>query len=132
MLNWKGKVAMKEREASKVARRRYSPEEKVRMLEEAQQPGSSLSSVARKYGVAPSQIYDWRKRMKQGQLVAVGSKERLVSEAEVKALKEQLRERERLLGKQAVQIEILKEAVRIGREKKLISPKALEGLDDFR
>jgi transposase len=39
----------------------------------------------------------------------------------VKALKAKIRELERLLGKKTVQVEILKEALELAREKKLIS-----------
>ena len=112
-------------------RRRFSAEQKLRMIEEGEQAGSSISQVARKYGVSPNQVYQWRRLMKQGQLAAVSAREGVVPEAEVKALRQQLRERERLLGKQTVQIEILKEAIRVGREKKLISQKPLVGVEDF-
>lgn len=36
-----------------------------------------------------------------------------------------------MLGRKTEQVEILKEAVRIGREKKLIPRTPLRGLDDF-
>ena len=42
-------------------------------------------------------------------------------ESEVKKLKKQIRELERQLGKKTMEVEILKEAVDIAREKKLIS-----------
>jgi transposase len=35
-------------------RRRWSTAEKVRLVEEAMQPGSSASFVARRYGLSPS------------------------------------------------------------------------------
>ena len=37
-------------------RRRYTAEEKVRLVEQAMQPGMTVSAVARLYGVAPSLI----------------------------------------------------------------------------
>jgi len=54
-------------------RRRWTPEEKRALLEEAEHPGSSVSSVARKYGVNPNQLFHWRKLMREGALVAVGA-----------------------------------------------------------
>jgi transposase len=101
-------------------RRRWAPEEKRSILEEAEQPGNSLSAVARKYGVNPNQLFHWRKLMREGALVAVGADENVVPASEVKQLKAQIRELERLLGKKTMETEILRDAIRIAREKKLL------------
>jgi transposase len=101
-------------------RRRWSPEEKRAILEEAEQPGNSLSAVARKYGVNPNQLFHWRKLMREGALVAVGADDQVVPASEVKQLKAQIRELERLLGKKTMETEILRDAIRIAREKKLL------------
>jgi len=47
----------------------------------------------------------------------------------VRQLKAHIRELERLLGKKTMEVEILKEAVEIAREKKLISRTLLLGKD---
>ena len=101
-------------------RRRWSPEEKRAILEEGEQPGNSLSAVARKYGVNPNQLFHWRKLMREGALIAVGADDQVVPASEVKQLKAQIRELERLLGKKTMETEILKDAIRIAREKKLL------------
>ena len=101
-------------------RRRWSPEEKRAILEEAEQPGNSLSAVARKYGVNPNQLFHWRKLMREGALVAVAADDNVVPASEVKQLKAQIRELERLLGKKTMEAEILRDAIRIAREKKLL------------
>jgi transposase len=55
-----------------VQRRRRSPSaEKVRLVEETMQPGMSVSYVARRAGVAPSLLFNWRRRMLEGGLQAV-------------------------------------------------------------
>jgi len=41
-------------------RRRWSDEEKRRILEEAAQPGVSAAAVARGYDLMPQQLYGWR------------------------------------------------------------------------
>jgi transposase len=81
----------------------------------------SVSYVARKYGVAPSLLFRWRKLMSEGGKVAVQADEEVVSVSENRALKKRVRELERLLGKKTMEVEILKEAIEIAREKKLIS-----------
>jgi len=47
-------------------RRRHTAEEKVRLVEQTMQPGMKVSAVARLYGVAPSLLFQWRRRMSKG------------------------------------------------------------------
>jgi transposase len=44
-------------------RRRWTTAEKVRLVEESMQPGMSVSFVARRAGIAPSQLFAWKCRM---------------------------------------------------------------------
>ncbi len=111
-------------------RRRFTPEQKRAIIEEAEQPGSSISIVARKYGISPSQVFKWRRLMQEGALVAAGSEDQVVPLSEVKELKAEIRELQRLLGKKTMEVEILKDAIRIAREKKLISRVPLPVKDD--
>ena len=112
-------------------RRRWSPAEKMAIVEETYEPGQSVSSVARKHGMAPSQLFAWKRKMEAGALTAVGSEERVVPESELKAALDRIKRLERLLGQKTEEVEVLKEAVKIGREKKLISRKPLLGVEDF-
>jgi transposase len=114
-----------------VQRRRYfSAEQKRAIVEEAELPGNSISSVARKYEVHPNQLFKWRRLMHEGALVAAGSEESVVPLSEVKQLKAEVRELQRLLGKKTMEVEILKDAIRIAREKKLISRAPFTRKDD--
>jgi transposase len=108
-------------------RRRWRAEEKIAMLEEAEVPGMSLSAVARKYGVNPNQLFRWRKLLNDGALCAVGADEGVVPVSEVKELQSRIGELERLLGRKTMEVEILKDAVRISREKKLLLRSPLPG-----
>ena len=69
--------------------------------------------------------------MEEGALTGVGSEERVVPESEVKQLRKQVKELERMLGRKTMEVEILKEAVTIAREKKLISRSPLRGVEGF-
>jgi transposase len=102
-------------------RKRYRTEDKLSMLEEAQRPGNTYSGVARKYGVSPSLIFVWRKQYELGAFTSVNAGEEVVPASEFRAAQQKIRDLERLLGKKTMENEILHEAVRIGREKKLIS-----------
>ncbi len=44
-------------------RRRWSEEERARILAEAMAPGAIASHVARRFGVSTGQFYTWRKEM---------------------------------------------------------------------
>lgn len=44
-------------------RRRWSTTEKIRLVEKSQQPGLSVSFVARRYGISPSLLFSWKRRM---------------------------------------------------------------------
>lgn len=99
-------------------RRRYSVEEKRRLVEEAKAPGNSVSLVARKYGVSASQLFRWRRLAEEGALEAMSADEAVVPESEVKQLRNQIRELQRLLGKKTLECEILKEAVELTRAPK--------------
>ena len=102
-------------------RRRFSPAEKYRILEETEKPGETISSVARRHKLSSSQLFNWRRLRDEGTLSSLGAEERVVPESEVKKLRKQIRELERQLGKKTMEVEILKEAVDIAHEKKLIS-----------
>lgn len=69
--------------------------------------------------------------MEEGAIIGVGSEQKVVPESELKKAHERIRRLERLLGMKTEEVEVLKEAVRIGREKKLISRAPLLGVEDF-
>lgn len=112
--------------------RRWSPEEKRAIVQQTYQPGMSVSIIARKYGILPNQLFYWRRCMENGALTGIKANEEVVPISEYKAMQKRVRELERALGRSSLDVEILKEAVRIGRKKKLISQQPLEGMEDFR
>jgi len=46
-----------------IRRRRWSDEEKLRILEEAFATGANRKAVADRHGIAPGQLYIWRKQL---------------------------------------------------------------------
>jgi transposase len=113
-------------------RRRWTAEQKKAMVLETEQPGMNVSVVARKYEVQPNQLFRWRRLFHEGALTAVRADEELVPSSEVKELKSRIRELERMLGRKTMETEILKDALEIAREKKLISRIPLLKKDDTR
>ena len=47
-------------------RRRWTPSEKQQIVESARRDGLAVSEVCRRNGIAPTQFYDWERRMKDG------------------------------------------------------------------
>jgi transposase len=108
-------------------RRRWTASEKVRMVEETFEPGMTVSLVARRHGVAPNQLFTWRRLVAQGGLTAAGSGEEVVPASDYRALQSQVRELHRVLGKKTLETEILKEALEhaMGSKKQLRLPPSL-------
>lgn len=102
-------------------RRRWSVAEKMSMVRETYEPGMSVSLVARRHGVNPNQLFQWRKLEKAGALTAVGAGEQVVPAGELDAARRRIAELERLLGRKTMENEILKEAVAVARERKWIA-----------
>jgi len=102
---------MKRLEVVKSVRRRrsWSLEQKKAVVAETSQPGVSISSVAMKYGINYNQLYRWKKKI-----------EKTATLSEVNELRARVQELERLLGRKTVEIENLKDSVRIIRDQKVI------------
>lgn len=107
--------------ASVQHRRRWSVSEKIRMVEDSERPGMSVSFVARQNRISPSLLFKWRKLVKDGGMSALKADESVVGTSEVKQLKSRIRELERILGRKTLEVEILQEALEVAHEKKWIA-----------
>ncbi len=72
-------------------RRRWTPEQKLEIVKQTIEPGSSVSMVARQFGITAAQLLQWRKAYLQGSLVSVGTNETVIPASE---LQEVMRESE--------------------------------------
>ncbi len=99
-------------------RRRWTAAEKVAIVNETYEPGVTVSLVARRHGIAPNQLFHWRKLAAQGALTAAGRGEEVVPASDYRALQSQVRELQRLLGKKTLEAEVLKEALEVVDSKK--------------
>ncbi len=99
-------------------RRRWTAAEKVAIVNETYEPGVTVSLVARRHGIAPNQLFHWRKLAAQGALTAAGRGEEVVPASDYRALQNQVRELQRLLGKKTLEAEVLREALEVVDSKK--------------
>jgi transposase len=87
-----------------------------------------MTPAVDRHGVNASLLFRWRQLKESGGVSGLQAGEAVVPESEVQALKAQVRELQRLLGKKTQEAEILRDAVELVREKKLLSPAALSKL----
>ena len=87
---------------------RFSAAKKVEILREHLENQVSVSDLAERYNVTPSQIYQWKKQLFEGALEVLkpGKKERN-NDREVKALKQKLADRDSVIS------EIITENIRL-------------------
>jgi transposase len=111
-------------------RRRRSVDEKLAIVRETFEPGASVSGVARRHQVNANQVFAWRKLYQDGSLSAVSAGEQVVPASDLVEAMKQIRELQRLLGKKAMEVEILREAMEYNRAKKLIARSPLLPGDD--
>jgi transposase len=102
-------------------RRRWTPEQKLEIVKQTNEPGSTVSMVARQFGISAAQLFQWRKAYLQGSLMAVGANETVVPASELQKAMRRIKQLEGALGRKTLENEILKEAVDFAKAKKWIA-----------
>ena len=102
-------------------RRRWTPEQKLEIVKQTNEPGSSVSMVARQFGITAAQLFQWRKAYLQGSLIAIGANETVVLASELQEAMRRIKQLEGALGRKTLENDILKEAVDFAKAKKWIA-----------
>lgn len=102
-------------------RRRWTPEQKLEIVKQTNEPGNSVSLVARQFGITAAQLFQSRKAYLQGSLMAVGANETVVPASELQEAMRRIKQLEGALGRKTLENEILKEAVDLAKAKKWIA-----------
>ena len=102
-------------------RGRWTPEQKLEIVKQTNEPGSTVSMVARQFGISAAQLFQWRKAYLQGSLMAVGANETVVPASELQEAMRRIKQLEGALGRKTLENEILKEAVDFAKAKKWIA-----------
>jgi transposase len=58
------------------SRRRWSSDDKARIVRESQKPGAVVSEVAQRYGLTRRQLYDWRRKARAAPCRSAGPGDR--------------------------------------------------------
>ncbi len=96
-------------------RRRFRAEYKRAIIAETMQPGLSITFVARRHGLSPGLVFRWRRQMKDDAREMAPSDDVLSLTSDTRQLADRVRELERVLGRKIMEIEALKEALKLSR-----------------
>jgi transposase len=88
-------------------RRRFSTEEKRQFITEAMSAGQSMSSVGRRHGLSVSLLFRWRRQLEGTR--RQGAADQDGSRAELRVLRDRVRELERMLGRKTHELETLQQ-----------------------
>ncbi len=86
---------------SKKRRRKYTVDEKIRILEEAREPNTTVAEVLRRHQVDQTTYYRWERQAKEGAREALEGRARRNGKAadrEIERLEEELEKKRRVIA----------------------------------
>jgi transposase len=100
------------RQISRATRRKFSAEEKIRIILEGLRGEESISELCRREGMSPSIYYKWSKSfLEAGKKRLLGDTQRGASSDEVRELKRENSELKRVVAEQVLKIELYKKSL---------------------
>ena len=86
--------------SKKRTRRKYTVEEKLRILEEARQPNTTVAEVLRRHQLDAATFYLWERQAKQGMKEALEGRSRDAKsqEREIERLRGELQKKSRIIA----------------------------------
>jgi len=93
-------------------RKRYSAEEKIRIVLAGLRGEDSIAELCRREGIAQSQYYSWSKEfLEAGKKRLAGDTAREASTSEVKDLRREAQELKEVVAEQALELRLLKKSM---------------------
>lgn len=109
MANKKQSIESKVREIKRATKRKYSAEEKIRIVIEGLRGEESLASLCRKEGIHPNLYYNWSKDfLEAGKKRLSGDTKRQASSSEVIDLKKENEELKMLVAELSMENRVIK------------------------
>ena len=100
------------RDIRRATRRRFSAEEKIRIVLEGLRGEDSIAELCRREGIAQSLYYSWSKDfLDAGKKRLAGDTVRQASTGEVKDLRREARDLKEVVAEQALEIRLLKKSM---------------------
>jgi len=88
-----------------VSRKKYSPREKLSVVLEGLRGDSSIAEICRRHGIAQNLYYKWREQFLRGGIEIFENQGKT---AKTKGYQDKINHLERIIGRQAIELEILK------------------------
>ena len=89
-------------------RKRYTAEEKVKILREVLEDGKQISQVAEKHGLSPNNIFKWRKQLFEEGLQTFQIKRADISgkaeERKITALEDRIKQKDEIIAELAEEL----------------------------
>jgi transposase-like protein len=93
-------------------RKRYTAEEKVKILRDVLEDGKSISHVAEQYGLHPNNIFNWRKQLFEEGVQTFQIKRADISgkaeERKIAALEDRIKQKDEIIAELAEELLALK------------------------
>lgn len=100
------------REIRRATRRKFSAEEKIRIVLEGLRGEETISELCRREGIAPTVYYKWSKAfLEAGKRRLIGETKRDATSEEVRTLQRENAELKRLVAEQMLRIELYKKSL---------------------
>lgn len=100
------------RDIRRATRRRFSAEEKIRIVLDGLRGEDSIAELCRREGIAQSLYYSWSKEfLEAGKKRLAGDTAREASTGEVKDLRREARDLKEVVAEQALEIRLLKKSM---------------------
>ena len=97
---------------SRVTRKQYSAEEKIRVVLDGLRGEHSIAELCRREGIAESLYYSWSKEfLEAGKRRLSGDTARAATSSEVKDLRRQAQELKEVVAEQALELRLLKKSM---------------------
>lgn len=101
-----------EKDIKRQTRRRFSAEEKIRIVLAGLRGEETIAELCRREGIAQSQYYSWSKEfMEAGKKRLAGDTIREANSDEVKGLRKQARDLKEVVAEQALELRLLKKSI---------------------
>ncbi len=100
------------RNIGRVTRRRFSAEEKIRIVLDGLRGESSIAELCRREGIAEGLYYSWSKEfLEAGKRRLAGDTARAATSSEVTELRRQARSLKEVVAEQALELRLLKKSM---------------------
>ncbi len=105
------------REIQRKTRRKYSSEEKIRIVLEGLRGEESIAELCRREGISPNVYYDWSKEfLEAGKMRLMGDTKREATSGEVLALRSENEQLKQLVAELSLRNRVLKKVSGTGDE----------------